>query len=289
MAIQPLMNARSRLTFLIAVIESAVADLAAGRIILSERMKQSTEVLLASYKDILEMVENAYKLRGEKVAVRQQAEKELLKFANHFWSSLVHLIDRKDLELWHLKKYKTFMDGSSRPSPKGLRSLILVAEEMIKGDAKSADAGMDPITNPSAKELAEKIEVAKAINNELIVINADLDQLRAEQAEVVEEIRLHHLSVAHYLRHSLVKRNPSARRAIMRRYGFSYRRNRAEDSPEPPIPEDDPDIDLDLDLPTRLGDEEQEPTEDPQANPPPQTEEPTAETPNTIKGLQISP
>ncbi len=118
------------------------------------------------------------------------------------------------------------------------------AQRIVDGDADAVAAGYEPVANPSAAQVAEKLAQAKAEAQDVAMADREYDQ--AQKAVSDGRARAEELAyeVMDQLRFNLRREEPASQRRVMRRYGatFSYTDGEPvdpEDAASESAPQDD--------------------------------------------------
>lgn len=117
------------------------------------------------------------------------------------------------------------------------RKWILIAEDIIRGNAEAVEAGHPTLTSPTTETLTDLLAAARDRCHE--VDNADRTYQSAQQTlrQVGSEVEELALDIAAYLRYRLRRLEASERRRIMRHFGYLYR---GDPLPEETEPNEDP-------------------------------------------------
>lgn len=151
-------------------------------------------------------------------------------------------ISRLNLPENLLYMYGINKDGKT-PKPKKQAEWLLIARTFILGDEKAESRGFPPVTNPSAKEIEEKLTAAEKVYAEIAPADRDYDTEQAVIAEMREKTNTLIKDIMAELRYTLRNLDVPSRRRIKRSYGVVYKQLEKEDAGENDMKEKELEID----------------------------------------------
>ncbi|MDJ0842453.1 MAG: hypothetical protein QNK37_38480 [Acidobacteriota bacterium] len=165
-------------------------------------------------------VTGATAARQNLVQTRDELVSELDMFVRHFRNCLNWRAERMDHGRMIMRLYLPM--GDMRPNPTVPRDVVKLAEFLVEGEEIATAQGYPPMTNPTAAELAERIQPAKSAV--LAVETADLDHMEAQ-----EDLRVYRAeadillrTIAREIQIELSDKPAGHVRRILRRLGYSF-------------------------------------------------------------------
>ncbi|MDJ0842243.1 MAG: hypothetical protein QNK37_37425 [Acidobacteriota bacterium] len=216
--------------------------------------------------------------RQNLVQTRDELVGELDMFVRHFRNCLNWRTDRMNHGRMIMRTYLPM--GDIRPNLTVPRDMVKLAEFLVEGEKIATAQGFPPMTNPSAAELAERIQPAKSAV--LAVETADLNHMEAQEDLRVYRAEADTLlrTIAREIQIELGDKPESYVRRILRRLGYKFTTpDEASEKAEKPqkTKEKEPGITPNVPIPT--------PAESKQTTIPKEAPPPTDTTDNpTIRG-----
>ncbi len=170
-----------------------------------------------------------------------EAVQVLETYVRDTWAVEKRRIAREELPAEMHRLYGMALDGTT-PRVGSRQQWIEWAQRIVDGDAEAVAAGHEPLSNPSAAQVAEKLAQARSEFQDVATADREYDEAqkavsddRARAEELVHE-------AVDQLRFQLRRETPASQRRVMRRYGaeFSFAPGEPEDIvdiEEPPVEE----------------------------------------------------
>ncbi len=195
----------------------------------------------------------AHANRRTQVQTCNTSLKELARVAGHARTSITF---RASQESFSPGLSVMFGLRNERPYS-GSRNWLLIAADLIRGDAAAVAEKHEPMALPSAKDLAALLAKAEQACKLSDDADQELQQAQEELRGVSDEVGELALDTAAYLRYSLRRFDKSEQRRIMRKFGFTFKGSASEEEPEivptaepePVEPETEPESELPLEEP----------------------------------------
>lgn len=211
----------ARFTSLVEISNSHKKDCETGKSLLTERLVSEIDTLIVPYRQTMSDVTSHKHRRAKEVSEKNDSLLTLRHYIRHFLSGLRNRVIREKLPktlltLYHLPQSGQLPQLSLSPQ------LVVTAQKLVQSDESAVEKGYEPMSNPSAEQLAVAIAAAKTEIDGTINIDKELN-------EVEERLAKHRSSadaligdVIDELLFNLRKLPSSDQRRVMRNYGFSY-------------------------------------------------------------------
>lgn len=133
-----------------------------------------------------------------------------------------NVLERRNLRDELPKKVSTFYLQASLPHISDFRGWVFQAWALLDGETRAVEAGFPPMENPSAQNLAQRLEGAAEACNQvdeaersLVRAQDEMDAVRRDSEQMIRDI-------AAVFRIKLNGMPAAKQRRIMRSYGFSF-------------------------------------------------------------------
>ncbi len=193
------------------------------------------DTFLADWSPKVRQLDVLLAARSKETRESYEAARVLETYVRDAWAVQKRRIAREGLPAEAHRFYGMELDGTT-PRAGTRQQWIEWAQRVVEGDAAAVAAGYEPIVNPSAVQVAEKLALARAEDQDVALADRTYDEAqkavadgRAQAEELVYE-------AMDQLRFNLRRETPESQRRVMRTYGaqFSYAPG------EPVDPEDQP-------------------------------------------------
>jgi len=226
-------------TGLLLLVERALAtgkqDRERGKPLLDDVVLGEMEGLIADWGPKVRHLDAVQAARGKETRESREAARVLETHVRDAWIVEKRRVARQGLPAEVHRFYGMALDGST-PRAGSRQQWLEWAQRIVAGDAAAVAAGYETIANPSATEVAEKMDLARAEADDVAMADREYD----EAQKTVADGRVRAEELAHeamdQLRFNLRRKTPESQRRVMRSYGvtFSYTPG------EPMDPEDRP-------------------------------------------------
>ncbi len=229
---QPLRGHRDRKEIMATFVDSTQQDLDAGKPVLDEGIINKAFALNTEFQNADRNMIISYSLRRNAVAAHAERIDELSRANADFYETLERRNRRRNLPPGVVDIYKSPNDRG-RPRGTTQKRVVQLSQGILEGELQAIDQQYPAMTNPSAEEigvfLGETTVAAQTLTN------ADRDYQESQQLvqnlsqkvdQMVGDLNRAFQTATHDL-------SDSARRRMMRRYGFTF----VQDGSEPLEPE----------------------------------------------------
>lgn len=217
-------------------LSTARSDFDAGNYYVSRETFDNLTKFIPVFEKGINEINALLSKRSKEVNESSEAFSKMETCTRDMWEVLRRRVNREDQPAQVLTYYELPLDGLT-PKPTTYDQWYTLAGKMVDGDAKAVADGYPPMQNPSAQDLKEALEKARAERND--ISDADRNYDRAQ--EEVEEMRIKAdeliTDVMDDLRYFLRKMYKESQRRIMRTYGVIFRYLKGE--PEDEMPEEE--------------------------------------------------
>ena len=198
-------------------------------------------------------------------AISQRLEKteELSRCCRDFYASLVRRTERDKHGNYVLDNFKMPFDANL-PKISQTDAWVLIADDLIEGDAGMVTDGFPAMTNPGCEDLQRHIQAVKEAK--LAVKHTHTTRQRAQRSltDLREEADQMFRKLYHYLVGWLVDENPGVRRDTMRKFGYVFQSDNSEATEniqEPAAPEPETNQTAPPEIPDQIPETSREETE----------------------------
>ncbi len=226
-----------RLTFLNRAVITASQDIAAGNTYVSQHTIDAITAFLPQFEAGMNAISAKLSARTKDIRERTAAMAKVETFTRDLWEVLKRRVARHDEPADVLLFYQLPLDGTV-PYPTTQAEWLLLADQVVAGDAAAVALGHPAAVCPSAAELATVLERAQAESGDVAMADRAYDAaqktvqaLRPQADRLIAEVMAE-------LRFNLRGEDASSRRRIMRTYGANFRHSAGKQA-EPdaaPIP-----------------------------------------------------
>ena len=209
--------------------EKAAVDAAAGHVYLTPATVTAVQTFIPLFKTAIQDVQN--RQAEKKLAVRQ-ANEAIIKLKEHMrdtWSTILRRVRREQLPRAVLAYYMLPEHGRF-PIPGSRGEWLVLATQMIEGDAAAASAGYPAMSNPSAEELQTALTAAYEAFDRRRDAQTVYSESRRTLAILRQQADEWVSDVINELRFALRKESRPYRRAVMRLYGAHFSQNEGEET-----------------------------------------------------------
>jgi hypothetical protein len=213
-------------------------DRQAGNLYVEQASLDAVETLVVQFEPAYLALNARLAQRIKETEDKVSALADLETCVRDFWEVGKRLVFRKKLPAALLAYYGLPQDGGV-PKPTSEENWLVLAAQIIKGDADAVAAGYPPMINPSAAEVAAQLTLAQAEVNQVSEADRAYDQAQATVAAPRAQADALIQDVMEQLRFNLRKQDEASQRRIMRSYGVKFTYGSGE-TPDP----DDPTPDL---------------------------------------------
>ncbi len=192
-----------------------------GQPLLEDATLEAIETFLADWEPKVNQLGRLLAARSQTTRQSQQAIRELETYVRDVWTVQKRRIARQKLPAAVHLYYGLERDGS-KPRAGSRQQWIVWAQQVIAGDAAAVAAGYEPLSNPSAAEVAEKLVQAQAELDQVALADRAYDQGQEIVAEGRAQARALAREVMAQLRFRLRHETPPSQRRVMRTYGAQF-------------------------------------------------------------------
>jgi len=235
----PPTNDKQRTTFLEVLTREADQDRTDGVELLPEELIIRAENLKQSFRAAQNAARERLTRRRATVEAKNRAIDQLDRMNRDFWEVLKRRNRREGHSETVLDQYRLTSE-TGPPHTNRANEILVTGQLIIEGERKAIEAGIPPMTNPSADELEAQLEITETAQKEATKAERDyqteqqaLEGLRTEVRDLLESTR-------HYFHYRLEGSTPARQRATMTRYGFTFTGNRGEIEEIEPETEEEP-------------------------------------------------
>ena len=228
----------ARLEFIKRATATAGNDFDAGNYYLARETFDNLTDFAPVFENALNQTNVLLSRRSKETRESSEAFDKMETGVRDTWEVLRRRVNRNDEPAHVLTYYELPLDGIT-PKPTTKDEWYALAASMIDGDAKAVEAGYPPMQNPSAEDLKELLDKARAEKNDVSDADRqydkaqeDVEELRAKADELISD-------VIDDLRYFLRKKDEPSQRRIMRSYGVTFKYLQGE--PEDEMPEEEVD------------------------------------------------
>ncbi len=215
------------LTLLDTATRVAAEDAAAGKNLVEASWPTEASALLADFETKVRGLTKAQQRRAKEVAERRTAVDKLSVYVRDFMNVLKRRVNREELPAHCYEFFKLPLDGSL-PNPTAIDDVVSWGAILVRGDADAVEDGYEPMSNPSAAQVKEKLDQARTEAKDIPPADRELDdaqnEVEALRVRAIEMVR----DLAAQLNFVLRKLAPPERRRTIGRYGFKYRYAKGE-------------------------------------------------------------
>lgn len=211
----------ARLSFLDKAVETATTTQLAGTSQIDAPLLAELTAHLALFRAANRTVQNALSDRTGETAEVTAAMSKLTMHISHMWTAVYHRYLREEQSVRILGYYRLGSDGN-RPSITKRRDALLMADELIGGDAKAITEGFAPIAQPTVAELTAVRDRARTEVKDAPLADAAYDRaqaavaaLRPEADRLIKEARDMILYAARNM-------DAASQRRVLRNHGAQY-------------------------------------------------------------------
>ena len=230
-------NDRGRLELAGAVAAMAEVDHENAKENLPSEIKEMAVNTADSFETVLTRQGEAYGLRRNLAGVIREKGFKLSRCVHHVWTSLEHTRQRLELPDGFLEIYRYPVDAG-RPKAFRPKRLVQIAKGIIAGSVQAEAAGYPPLLSPSIEDLRVFLEGLEQAIIDHHLADLAYQQIQLETQSLRKQFRELVYLMNRHLRHELRAYEPSARRRIMRKFGFRYSGDSLTPVPKPEPEED---------------------------------------------------
>ncbi len=233
----PANSDRARFDFLKSARNSGQADITADKGILSQEQVDSVKATIDPYRQAMLASRDAYADRRNAVAARTEILEKLSHNIRDFWTSLINRNKRNSLPPGLLEYYRLPTDGG-RPKVTTKTRWVQLGEDLIDGEKLALEKGFPAMSNPSVADITEFLGETEQAGLVVTQTDSAYQDVQEELTNLRKAVDTQMRELARQFRFHLADHEASARRRIMRRYGFTFTQEFENDGPEPePVPE----------------------------------------------------
>lgn len=212
---------QNRLIWLTTALQEATRDAGEGRNWLIGATRNQLSSQLTRYQTLVDQHTQLYEARRGAVANRVAATEDLKRHVRMAYKSLKSMAVAGTLQPTQLDQFK--IPSEKRfPEPKSYAGWLGAAENLVRGNTRSAELGWPAIPLPTPEVLQAKVDAVLAAREAVASAKAAIKDNQLDRK--AEAFSIHDLwkSVGRKLNDALAHLSGSERREIMRRYGFIY-------------------------------------------------------------------
>lgn len=210
-----------RLAFLKHALTSSRNRRAAAKAELSLDTETGLAAFVPQFESAVDAVTSTQSARIRETRQRREALEKLSMYVRDLWAVLRRRVRRLGEAPEVHTYYRLPLDGTTLKPTRQLDWLVIAAD-VVRGDADAVAAGYPPMANPSAAEVAAVLAAAQIEAGEADSADRKLDQaqeaialLRGEADQWVRDIMAE-------LRFVLRRKSSASQRRIMRTYGATF-------------------------------------------------------------------
>lgn len=210
-----------RLAFLKHTLTSSRNRRAAAKAELSLDTETGLAAFVPQFESAVDAVTSTQSARIRETRQRREALEKLSMYVRDLWAVLRRRVRRLGEAPEVHTYYRLPLDGTTLKPTRQLDWLVIAAD-VVRGDADAVAAGYPPMANPSAAEVAAVLAAAQIEAGEADSADRKLDQaqeaialLRGEADQWVRDIMAE-------LRFVLRRKSSASQRRIMRTYGATF-------------------------------------------------------------------
>jgi hypothetical protein len=212
----------SRLSFLAKTVATANAAIASGT---TQRIPAELLAEVTAHHDAYAAAHNAVQIalsqRVGETAEAKAAADRLYMYISHMWTTVYNRYLREEQSPTILGYYRLQNEGS-RPSITRRQEILMMAAELISGDAQAVADGYAPISQPTALELQGVLAAASTETDDSPTADARYDEAQAAVAVLRPEADRLIKEVRDYVLFSARTMDASSQRRILRNFGAVY-------------------------------------------------------------------
>jgi len=226
--------------------ESSQQDLDTGKTILEQGIIDQAIALNSEYQTVYNSWKVAYSLRRNAVAKHEERVSELNSANSDFYATLERRSRRLKEPPGVIDFYKAPVDRG-RPRGTTQKRVLQLAQDILEGEPQAVAHNFPAMTNPSAEEIQKFLD--KATETALTLTQADRNYQEAQQEIQAITVRVDIIAGDLYraFQTATHELTGSARRRLMRRYGFTFVQEGKdlevpveEEENKPPVAEESP-------------------------------------------------
>ncbi|MFW6103937.1 MAG: hypothetical protein ACOC59_02605 [Bacteroidota bacterium] len=229
-------NDMARLEFIKHAVTTAGNDFDTGSYYISRETYDGLTKFVPVFEERIYSINALLGRRSREVQESSEAFGKMEACMRDMWEVLRRRVNRLGQPAQVLAYYELPLDGLT-PRPTTYDEWYAMAAKMVGGDAKAVQDGYPAMQNPSAQELNEALEKARAERADISVADRKYDraqegveELRAKADELISDVMAD-------LRYFLRKMDKASQRRIMRSYGVVFKYLKGE--PEEEMPEEE--------------------------------------------------
>lgn len=215
------LSALARLVFLKHVLETSEKEAPRNQVYVSETTLEHIRQFLPGFENGLGDVSHYASLSQKEIREKNVAMDELQVYVRDLWEGLKRRVYREKLPLEVFALYQLPKNGN-KPEPGTNRQWLEVADLVVQGDVRAVQLGYEPMTNPSAQQVAEKLEQARKEMQDVSDADLQLDRAQEAVSDLMPEAKRLIDRVIAELEFNLYDKDEAGKRRIMRNYGVQF-------------------------------------------------------------------
>ena len=212
---------KSRSVFIIKAATTAQQDKAQGKHYISDATLAVLIALIPIFQEKLLALNNTLSGREKEIREKNAALAILERYVRDLWEVLKRRVIRLNQPAEVLTFYELPLSGEV-PKITKQEEWLLIAREVIDGDADAVTAGYPAMVNPSAAELTTVFQNAFLEDSQVAPADRAYDDAQAEMAEQAQQADAVIEEVMAELRFNLRNLDAPSQRRIMRSYGARF-------------------------------------------------------------------